>query len=86
MDFKKYRNKDKNKFNNSTTAFIICMVSNVITILLTVYNLSKCRTYIKKFLWFLGTSFGLAIAASAWVYDLVLKPRVTYKWVKTKIR
>ena len=78
--------KSKSKLYWCSVSFAICIASNVITIVLSSFNLVTCKSYIKKFLWFLGTSFGIAISTCGWVYDLVLKPRVAYKWVKTKVR
>ena len=85
-DYKAYYNKSKRLFKIATASFALCVISNVITILLSRFSWSKCRSCIKSFLWFLGTSFGLAIGAYYWVYDLAFATKASYKWLKTRVK
>lgn len=85
-DYLKYYKKNTRLFKISTAAFILCIVSNAVSILLAKFNLSKCRSCIKQFLWFLGTSFGLAISTTYWVYDLVFVTCAKYTWLKNQTK
>jgi RHS repeat-associated protein len=85
-DWRGYYKKNKTQLRISTFSFALCLIGNVITIVLARYSLTKCKSAIKAFLWFIGTSLSMSLAAYAWVYDLAFASKNSYSWLKKQVR
>ncbi len=85
-DWKAYYKKNKTQFRICTFSFAICLIANVITIVLAKFGLNRCKSAIKSFLWFIGTSLSMSLAAYSWVYDLAFASKPSYSWLKKRVR
>ena len=84
-NYYKHRNQ-KRMLKIVTVAFIICVVSNAISILLDRLGTKQCKDCIRQFFTWFGRSFCIAMSMSQWAFDLALISGRTYKTVKAKTK